>query len=227
MNKVALELNNVSKKYDSLTTAVDNFSLKFYSGQWTTIMGPSGSGKTTLLNMISCLDRQTSGVIKVLNMNLNEMNNKALTEFRRENIGIIFQEYYLIPYLNSLQNVEVAQFFHSLVDRVSAKELLEELGLSDRLYHTPSKLSGGEKQRVSIARALINSPSIILADEPTGNLDVATGKKIIEIFRVLRSKGQTIIFVTHDPDLAKNGDRIIKMVDGQVVSDEKIEKRGE
>ena len=227
MNKVALELDNVSKQYDSHTIAVDNFSLKFYSGQWTVIMGPSGSGKTTLLNMISCLDRQTSGVIKVQNMNLNEMNNKTLTEFRRENIGIIFQEYYLIPYLNALENVKVAQFFHSLVDDVSAKELLEELGLSDRLYHTPSKLSGGEKQRVSIARALINSPSIILADEPTGNLDVATGQKIMKIFQDLRSKGQTIIFVTHDPDLAKYGDRIIKMVDGKVFSDEYIEKRGE
>ena len=227
MKKVALELNNVSKKYGSHTIAVDNFSLKIYSGQWTVIMGPSGSGKTTLLNMISCLDRQTSGVIKVLNMNLKEMNNKILTQFRRENIGIIFQEYYLIPYLNALENVEVAQFFHSLVDRISAKKLLETLGLSDRLYHTPSMLSGGEKQRVSIARALINTPSIILADEPTGNLDVATGMKIMEIFRDLRSKGQTIIFVTHDPDLAKLGDRIIKMVDGRVVSDENIKKWGD
>ena len=224
MKKVALQLTNVSKKYDSHTIAVDNLSLKIYSGQWTVIMGPSGSGKTTLLNMISCLDRQTSGVIKVQNMNLKKMNNKTLTQFRRENIGIIFQEYYLIPYLNALENVEVAQYFHSLVDRVSAKKLLDELGLSDRLYHTPSMLSGGEKQRVSIARALINTPSIILADEPTGNLDIATGMKIMEIFHDLRSKGQTIIFVTHDPKLAKLGDRVIKMVDGQVVSDENIKK---
>ena len=225
MKKVAIQLNNVSKKYDLHTMAVEKFSLKIYSGQWTVIMGPSGSGKTTLLNMISCLDRQTSGVIKVLNANLKEMNNKALTHFRRENIGVIFQEYYLIPYLNALENVEVAQYFHSLVDSTSAKKLLGELGLSERLRHTPSMLSGGEKQRVSIARALINTPSIILADEPTGNLDIATGTKIMEIFHDLRSRGQTIVFVTHDPELAKLGDRIIKMVDGRVVSDVNIEKR--
>ena len=147
------------------------------------------------------------------------MDNNALTHFRRENIGVIFQEYYLIPYLNVQENVEVAQYFHSLVDSVSARELLEELGLSDRLHHTPSKLSGGEKQRVSIARALINDPPIILADEPTGNLDSESGKKIMDIFKDLRSRGQTIVFVTHDHELAKLGDRVINMVDGRVVSD--------
>lgn len=219
MKKVAVHLNNVTKQYADHTIAVNNVSLKIYSGQWTIIMGASGSGKTTLLNMISCLDRQTSGVIKVLNANLNEMNNSALTQFRRENIGVIFQEYYLIPYLNSLENIEVAQHFHSLVDRVSAQELLNELDLSDRLNHTPAKLSGGEKQRVAIARALINDPSIILADEPTGNLDSISGMKIMKIFQTLRDRGQTIVFVTHDLELAKLGDRIIKMSDGRVVSD--------
>ena len=219
MKRVAIEIKGISKRYDQNTLAINNISLKIYKGQWTVIMGASGSGKTTLLNMISCLDRQTSGVIKVLNENLNELNNKALTKFRRENIGIIFQEYHLLPYLNALENVMVAQRFHSLVDKDSSKKALVELGLSERLNHIPSKLSGGEKQRVAIARALINDPTIILADEPTGNLDRKTGNKIMDIFKKLKSKGQTIIFITHDRELAKMGDRIIILIDGKVSAD--------
>jgi len=216
---VAIEIKNVSKKYDSNTIAVDNVSLKLFKGQWTTIMGPSGSGKTTLLNMISCLDRQTNGSIKVLNTKLNDLNNKTLTIFRRENIGMIFQQYHLIPHLNALENVCVAQYFHSMVDKESAKDALIELGLSNRLDHVPSKLSGGEQQRVAIARALINDPEIILADEPTGNLDRKNGEHIMEIFKKLHKKDQTIIFVTHDPQLAEYGDRIIKLIDGSIAKD--------
>jgi len=219
MKRVVIEIKGVSKRYDQNTLAINNISLKIYKGQWTVIMGPSGSGKTTLLNMISCLDRHTSGVIKVLNENLNELNNKALTKFRRENIGIIFQEYHLLPYLNALENVMVAQRFHSIVDKDSSVKALVELGLSERLNHIPSKLSGGEKQRVAIARALINDPTIILADEPTGNLDRKTGNRIMDIFKKLKSKEQTIIFITHDLELAKLGDRIIKLIDGKVSAD--------
>jgi len=226
MKRVAIEIEGISKRYDENTLAINDISLKIYKGQWTVIMGASGSGKTTLLNMISCLDRQTSGIIEVLNVNLNGLDNKALTKFRRENIGIIFQEYHLIPYLNALENVMVAQRFHSLVDKESAKKALDEHGLSERLNHIPSKLSGGEKQRVAIARALINDPKIILADEPTGNLDRKAGNRIMDIFKKLKSKGQTIVFITHDPELAKLGDRVIKLIDGKVSADSNEGNRG-
>ena len=226
MKRVAIEIEGISKRYDENTLAINDISLKIYKGQWTVIMGASGSGKTTLLNMISCLDRQTSGIIEVLNVNLNGLDNKALTKFRRENIGIIFQEYHLIPYLNALENVMVAQRFHSLVDKESAKKALDEHGLSERLNHIPSKLSGGEKQRVAIARALINDPKIILADEPTGNLDRKAGNRIMDIFKKLKSKGQTIVFITHDPELAKLGDRVIKLIDGKVSADSNEGNKG-
>src|SRR5512136_1173355 len=142
------------------------------------------------VNLISCLDRPTSGRIEVLGSDLSRMSNKELTVFRRNNLGMVYQQYHLIPYLSALENVEIAQHFHSVVDRPSAKRSLEELGLGDRLDHVPGKLSGGEQQRVSIARALINEPKIILADEPTGNLDRTNGKRIMEILKKLHEKGQ-------------------------------------
>jgi ABC-type antimicrobial peptide transport system, ATPase component len=182
-------------------------------------MGPSGSGKTTLLNMISCLDRPTSGKILVLDQDLNGMSDAELTVFRRNNLGQIFQQYHLIPYLNALENVMVAQHFHSVVNKESAIEALKDVGLEKRLDHVPSKLSGGEQQRVAIARALINEPAIILADEPTGNLDRKNGELIMEILEKLHAKGQTIIFVTHNQDLAERGDRIVELADGAIVSD--------
>ncbi len=219
MKKAAIDIRGVYKRYDQNTVAVKGLDLKINKGEWTVIMGPSGSGKTTLLNMISCLDRPTKGTIHVLGQDINKMNNKTLTKFRRENIGIVFQEYHLIPYLNALENVMVAQRMHSIVDKASAKAALENIGLSDRLTHTPAKLSGGEKQRVAIARALINEPTIILADEPTGNLDRKTGGKIMNIFKKLRRKGQTLIFITHDPELAREGDRVIYLVDGKLNAD--------
>lgn len=219
MKEVAVELTNVEKRYDGAVTAVKGVTLKFYKGEWTMIMGPSGSGKTTLLNMISCLDRPTSGKILVLDKDLNGMSNSELTEFRRNNLGQIFQQYHLIPYLNALENVMIAQYFHSVVNKESAIETLKMVGLEKRLEHIPSKLSGGEQQRVAIARALINEPSIVLADEPTGNLDRKNGQLIMEIFKKLHSNGQTIIFVTHNRELAEWGDRIVELADGMVVSD--------
>jgi len=219
MKKVAVELENVEKKYDASVVAVKGVSLKFYEGEWTMIMGPSGSGKTTLLNMISCLDRPTAGKILVLGQDLNGMSDSGLTVFRRNNLGQIFQQYHLIPYLNALENVMVAQYFHSVTNKESAIEALKEVGLEKRLDHIPSKLSGGEQQRVAIARALINEPAIILADEPTGNLDRKNGELIMEILENLHAKGQTIIFVTHNPDLAERGDRIVELADGMVVSE--------
>ena len=184
-------------------------------------MGASGSGKTTLLNMVSCMERPSSGRIEVLGKDISSMSDRELTVFRRNNIGIVFQQYNLIPYLTALENVEIAQFFHSIVDESSARTVLSDVGLSDRLGHTPTKLSGGEQQRVSIARAVINEPTIVLADEPTGNLDRANGRRVMEVFKRIRSKGQTIVFVTHDPELASWGDRTVTLSDGKVVGDER------
>jgi putative ABC transport system ATP-binding protein len=225
MKEVAIELSNVEKRYDGAVTAVKGITLKFYKGEWTMIMGPSGSGKTTLLNMISCLDRPTSGKILVLGRDLTDMSSAGLTEFRRNNLGQIFQQYHLIPYLNALENVMISQYFHSVVNKESAIEALKTVGLEKRLDHIPSKLSGGEQQRVAIARALINEPSVILADEPTGNLDRQNGELIMEIFKRLHSNGQTIIFVTHNRELAGWGDRIVELADGMVVSDHGTEAK--
>ncbi|MGA1848611.1 MAG: ABC transporter ATP-binding protein, partial [Thermoplasmatota archaeon] len=191
--------------------------LEVKEGEWVTIMGPSGSGKTTLLNLISCLDRPSSGKLEVLGQDPGSLSDMQLTIFRRNNLGMIFQQYHLIPYLSALENVEIAQYFHSMVDRESARETLVRLGLSERLNHIPAKLSGGEQQRVSVARALINDPKIILADEPTGNLDRKNGLRIMEILKGLHDSGQTIILVTHDPDMPKWGDRTIFLSDGHVM----------
>jgi putative ABC transport system ATP-binding protein len=225
MKKVAVELSNVVKRYDESVTAVRDVSLRFYEGEWTMIMGPSGSGKTTLLNMISCLDRLTSGKILVLGKDLSGMSDKELAVFRRNNLGQIFQQYHLMPYLNALENVMVAQYFHSVANKESAIEALKDVGLDKRLDHVPSKLSGGEQQRVAIARALINEPSIILADEPTGNLDRKNGELIMEILEKLHARGQTIIFVTHNMELAERGDRIVELADGMVVSDRRTDRK--
>jgi putative ABC transport system ATP-binding protein len=164
-------------------------------------------------------------MITVLGHDLRKMSDRELAVFRRNNIGMIFQQYHLIPYLSALENVEIAQYFHSMVDRDSSKEVLDHLGLSKRLDHIPSKLSGGEQQRVSIARALINEPGVLLADEPTGNLDKKNGLKIMEILKELNEKGMTIIVVTHDKSLADWGNRILSMEDGQIVDDVLKSKR--
>ncbi|MGA1872703.1 MAG: ABC transporter ATP-binding protein [Thermoplasmatota archaeon] len=216
---ILVEIKDVKKFYPPKTTALDEIDLKIFDGDWTMIMGPSGSGKTTLLNLISCLDRPTSGEIKVLGENPITMSDRALAIFRRNNIGMIFQQYHLIPYLSALENVEIAQYFHSIVDRVSARDSLVQFGMKDRLDHIPSKLSGGEQQRVSIARALINEPRLVLADEPTGNLDRRNGIRIMEILKELNSKGMTIVFVTHDNELASWGNRIVKLEDGRIIKD--------
>ena len=214
-----MDIEKIKKKYPPDTKALDGIDLKIFKEDWTILMGQSGSGKTTLLNMISCLDRPTEGNIRVFGENLNKMSNRTLSIFRRNNIGMIFQQYHLIPYLTAIENVEIAQYFHSIVDKESSKSVLKELGLLKRLDHIPAKLSGGEQQRVSIARAIINEPKMILADEPTGNLDRTNGQKIMEVLRDLNSKGMTIVMVTHDQELSSWGDRVITLEDGQVIDD--------
>ena len=219
MTTIQIELNSVTKYYDSNTRALNNINLNISKGQWATITGPSGSGKTTLLNLIGCLDKPSSGVINISESKLDSMNQKELTQFRRENIGLIFQQYHLIPYLTALENVMIAQYFYGTVDEEASSKALENIGLKHRLTHRPSQLSGGEQQRVCIARALINKPNIILADEPTGNLDSKNGQIIMNILKELNDQGHTLVLITHNNEIANQAGRIIEMIDGEISND--------
>lgn len=206
---------NLGKNYGT-TCALKNVSLTIEKGEWANIMGPSGSGKTTLLNLIGCLDSPTEGSLVVNGIETAKLSQNERTRFRRENIGLVFQQFHMIPHLNALENVMIAQYFHSIEDEEEAKEALAKVGMEHRLHHLPSQLSGGEQQRVCIARALINQPAIILADEPTGNLDKKNEKAVLDIFRELRRAGKTIIIVTHNPEIGDMGDRTIEISHGEV-----------
>ena len=213
-----IKIKNISKIYDNKTHALNKVNLNIKQGEWTTIMGPSGSGKTTLLNIIGCLDSSTKGSININDIEVTNLNQKELTRFRRENIGLIFQQYHLIPFLSALENVMIAQYYHSIVDKEQALETLKRVGLEHRLNHIPAHLSGGEQQRVCIARALINEPKILLADEPTGNLDQKNGEIVLNLIKELHREGHTIVLITHNPDIGKLGDRRIVLVDGKISS---------
>ena len=206
---------NLVKKYD-ITCALKDASFTIGKGEWVNIMGPSGSGKTTLLNLIGCLDSPTSGSLIVNGIETNRLNQKERTRFRRENIGLVFQQFHMIPHLTAIENVMIAQYFHSIEDEKEAGEALIRVGMGHRLHHLPSRLSGGEQQRVCIARALINQPRIILADEPTGNLDKNNEEAVLDIFRELHSEGRTIVIVTHNPEIGEIGDKIIQISHGEV-----------
>jgi len=180
------------------------------------LMGPSGSGKTTLINILGGLDTLTSGHVVVDDVDLSKLRENELVRYRAEKVGFVFQQFHLVPYLTALENVMLAQYFHSVTDESQAAEALKRVGLGDRLTHLPAQLSGGEQQRVAIARALINQPKIILADETTGNLDEANEAIIIQIFRELHNAGHTILMVTHDPDIARQADRRIELAHGHL-----------
>ena len=215
-----LELKNVSKIYGDLH-ALDSVNLKVDKGEWIAIMGPSGSGKSTMMNIIGCMDRPTSGAVIFDGRDISRDNNRKLTEFHRDKIGLVFQQFYLINYLTAVENVMVAQYYHSMPDEKEALEALERVGLKDRARHLPSQLSGGEQQRVCIARALINSPELILADEPTGNLDEANENIVLDIFRQLHKEGTSLIVVTHDPEVGEVAQRIVRLEHGRIASDRK------
>lgn len=219
MEKEIIRLNNISKIYDQNTRVLESLDLTINQGEWTSIMGPSGSGKTTLLNIIGCLDSTSNGSIIINEKEVTKYNQVQLTRFRRENIGLIFQQYHLIPYLTALENVMLAQYYHGKVDEKKATEVLKRVGLGHRLDHIPSHLSGGEQQRVCIARALINDPKILLADEPTGNLDQKNGELVLSLIKDLHKEGHTIILVTHNPEIAKLGQRTITLIDGKICED--------
>ncbi len=213
-----LELKNVSKIYGSLK-ALDDVSLKVEEGEWLAIMGPSGSGKSTMMNIISCLDKPSLGEVILDGVDIAKENSKKLTEIRRDKIGLIFQQFHLVNYLTAVENVMVSQYYHSMPDEKEALEALERVGLKERAKHLPSQLSGGEQQRVCIARALINHPEIILADEPTGNLDEANENIVLDLFEQLHNEGTTLIVVTHDPEVAEVAQRTVVLNHGKIAKE--------
>jgi len=208
-------ITSLTKTYGALR-AVDALSFSIERGEWVALMGPSGSGKTTLINILGGLDTLTSGGVVVDGVNLAKLSEGELVRYRAEKIGFVFQQFHLVPYLTAVENVMLAQYFHSVTDEGQATQALQRVGLGERLTHLPAQLSGGEQQRVAIARALINQPKLILADEPTGNLDEANEVIVLQIFRELHSSGHTILMVTHDPDIARQADRRIELAHGRL-----------
>jgi putative ABC transport system ATP-binding protein len=216
-----VKIESLVKEYGSLR-ALDGISTTVEAGEWVALMGPSGSGKTTLINILGGLDTLTSGHVMVDDVDLANLTEHDLVRYRAEKIGFVFQQFHLVPYLSALENVMLAQYFHSVTDEAQAAEALTRMGLGSRLTHLPSQLSGGEQQRVAIARALINQPKLILADEPTGNLDEANEEIVIGLFRELHHAGHTILMVTHDPDIAQQADRRIELVHGHLAVDQRV-----
>ncbi len=224
---IVADLRQISKTYfkpdgTPLVKALREVDLQIETGQYIAIMGASGSGKSTLMNMLGCLDQPTTGSYLLDGRDVSSMDDDELSRVRREKIGFVFQAFNLISQLNAIENVEVPLFYHGVhrhERRRRAAERLEAVGLGDRLTHRPPELSGGEQQRVAIARALINNPSIIMADEPTGNLDSKTGAAILGLLADLHQRGMTILVVTHDSRVADQCQRIIKLADGKIESD--------
>jgi len=206
---------------DADVHALDGVSITFDEGDYAAIMGPSGSGKSTLLNLLGCLDRPTSGSYLLGGEDVAALSDNDLSDIRSRRLGFIFQSYNLIPQLTVLENIEVPLYYQGASEAESrrrAEELAEQVGLSHRLGHRPAELSGGQQQRAAIARALVNQPLVLLADEPTGNLDSATGREILALLDDLNRHGRTILMVTHDDSIAKRASRVVRMADGRVIS---------
>jgi putative ABC transport system ATP-binding protein len=210
-----IEARDLTRHYPGVA-ALDGLTLEVARGEYVAVQGPSGSGKSTLLNLLAGLDRPTSGTLRVCGQDLLALGPSALNVFRRENIGLIFQQHHLIPYLTALENVMLAQYYHSMVDVAEARAALAAVGLEERCGHLPYQLSGGEQQRVCVARALINDPPLLLADEPTGNLDRHNRDRLLELFAELRGRGKTLVVVTHDPYVAAQASRRIYLDHGRL-----------
>ncbi|MDG5816064.1 ABC transporter ATP-binding protein [Chitinispirillales bacterium ANBcel5] len=219
MSKI-IELKNISKIYNrgsETVHAVKDITFTLNKGDYVSVMGPSGSGKTTLLNIMGCLDKPSNGSIFINDTETSDLQERDLVNIRKENIGFVFQQFFLIPTLTVKQNVQLPVLFaKKKIDDKKARELLELVGLGKRMEHLPSQLSGGEMQRVAIARSLINDPPILLADEPTGNLDTKNANNIMSLFERLNSKGLTVIIVTHNPELVKHCTKVVHIEDGQI-----------
>ncbi|MCK5170958.1 MAG: ABC transporter ATP-binding protein [Bacteroidales bacterium] len=225
MNKI-IEINTLIKNYQVGTEtirALRSVSLSINKNEYVAIMGPSGSGKSTLMNIIGCLDTPTGGDYILNSTNVSHLEDDQLAEIRNKEIGFVFQTFNLLPRYTALENVSLPLIYAGAnkEDRLAkAKEVLVSVGLEDRITHKPNELSGGQRQRVAVARAMVNSPSIILADEPTGNLDSKTSRDILNLFDEIHQRGNTIIIVTHEEDIARHAHRIIRLIDGMIESDE-------
>jgi len=223
-----IQIENLFKVYRNGSlevTALRDVSFAVAEGEFVSIMGQSGSGKSTLMNILGCLDTMTKGDYFLDSENVSTIKGKKLAQIRNRKIGFVFQSYNLLPRLNALQNVELPMIYagtRGKKRRQAAMEALERVGLAERVHHKPSELSGGQKQRVAIARALVNSPAILLADEPTGNLDSRSGEEIMGIFQRLNREGVTIVMVTHEPDIAEHTNRIVAFKDGRIIKDEPV-----
>lgn len=224
MKKPIIELQGVKKIYqmgEVEVPALRGVDLKIYPGEFVSIMGPSGSGKSTLMNMVGCLDTPTIGKVFLDGKNIAELGESALAQIRGKKIGFIFQKFNLLPVMSALDNVQLPCLFHDVSEekrRGTAERILARVGMDKRMHHLPSQLSGGEQQRVAVSRALMMNPQVVLADEPTGNLDSKTGKEVLDLLKELNEEGKTIILVTHDANLAKYAKRIVMIKDGLIES---------
>lgn len=226
-----IEVKDVVKIYqmgDTQLIALNNVSLKVEKGEFTAIMGPSGSGKSTFMNILGCLDKMNSGEYTLNNKDVSNLTDNELAYIRNKELGFVFQSFNLIPRMTLLENVELPMVYAGIPGkerREKALSALEKVGLKDRIKHMPNEISGGQKQRAAIARAIVNNPSVIMADEPTGNLDTKSSEDIMKIFQRLNNEGATVIMVTHEKDIAQHAKRVVRFKDGEIIKDYEVKDR--